>query len=176
MKRIIPFLLLLLFSSLHARSVMFTMPGDARPALQRFLSVIDHAHYYIDAAIYSFTHKTIAKHLRAAAARGVHVRIIYDKSANLLNPRSSIGYLAKYRNVKVWTLSGRPYRHSGNKRSLMHMKLMIVDHRTIVIGSANWTYSAFGKNYETLLIFDDLYKARRLERAFQQMLQQARPY
>ena len=167
---------LFLALNLFARDALYTMPYEARPALRHFIGVIDHARYRIDAAIYSFTHKTIAKHLKMAAARGVKIRIIFDKEANLRNRKSQIGYLAKYRNIRTYLLSGLPYRSPEGDRALMHMKTMVVDNKTVVLGSANWTYSAFGKNYEVILFSDDYAKAKRLERAFEKMLRSARPY
>ncbi|WP_353661828.1 phospholipase D-like domain-containing protein [Hydrogenimonas sp. SS33] len=176
MKRFLPLFLLLLTLDLFAKDTLYTMPYEARPALHRFVRAIDHARYRIDAAIYSFTHKTIAKHLKMAAARGVKIRIIFDRDANLRNRKSQLGYLAKYRNIRTYLLSGLPYRSPDGDRALMHMKAMVIDNRTVVLGSANWTYSAFGKNYEAILFSDDYAKAKRLENAFERMLRSATPY
>ncbi len=172
--------LLLLFydgrPSLFASVEIYTLPYQARPALRKMLDAIDSAHYRIDAAIYSFTHKSIAKHLAAAARRGVRIRILFDRSSNLHNPKSRIGYLAKYRNIDVFTLSGRHYRGPDSEKALMHMKTMVIDNRRIVTGSANWTYSAFGKNYETFCIIDDYGLARKVSSALQRMAKEAKPY
>jgi len=64
----------------------------------------------------------------------------------------------------------------SSERALMHMKLMIVDNRYVITGSANWSHSAFGKNYELLCIVDDYATAKRLERAFERMVREAKPY
>lgn len=178
MRRLWP--LLALFSLLSfaspAQVRCYTLPLESKDALSAMLKTIDNARYRIDAAIYSFTHKTIAKRLVNAAKRGVKIRILFDRSSNLKNPKSQLGYLAKYRNIETLLLEGRPYRRKGSERALMHMKLMIVDNRRIVSGSANWTYSAFGKNYEILCLTDDYALAKRLERSFEKMVREAKPY
>ncbi|WP_201352444.1 phospholipase D-like domain-containing protein [Hydrogenimonas urashimensis] len=163
-------------SAQPAKSRLFTLPYEARDALRTLTKTIDNAHDRIDAAIYSFTHKTIAKHLKNAARRGVKIRIIFDRSANLRNRKSQLGYLAKYRNIETMLLAGKPYRDPDGDRALMHMKMMVVDSRHVVLGSANWTYSAFGKNYEVILFIDDYAAAKRLERSFERMMRSATPY
>ncbi|WP_300364952.1 phospholipase D-like domain-containing protein [Hydrogenimonas sp.] len=155
---------------------LYTLPFEADSALQRIIKTIDSSHNRIDAAIYSFTHKTIAKHLAKAAKRGVKIRIIFDKSANLHNRKSQLGYLAKYRNIETLVLEGKPYRKNRSEKALMHMKVMIVDNRRVVMGSANWTYSGFGKNYEVLCFIDDYGMAKQLERAFERMVKRTEVY
>ncbi|RUM44695.1 MAG: nuclease NucT [Hydrogenimonas sp.] len=169
---------LLLFTHLvyGATNTLYILPNSAKPALKALLKSIDHARFRIDGAIYSFTHKEIAKHLAAAAKRGVKIRIIADYSSNAFNRRSQIGYLAKYQNIETWLLKGKPYKKSHRDHALMHMKVMVIDNRRIIFGSANWTYSAFGKNYEILSIVDDYAKAKLLERGFERMLNDAFPY
>ncbi len=152
------------------------MPADAKKALHTMLESIDHAHFRIDAAIYSFTHKKIARRLAAAARRGVKIRIVFDKESNIRNRKSQIGYLAKYRNIQTMLIAGKPYRRDENDRALMHMKVMVIDNRRVVMGSANWTYSAFGKNYEYLCFTDDYALAKKFERGLATMFGKSLPY
>ncbi len=169
--------LLLLAASLYGdvKLKTFMLPGEAKPALKEMLHRIDGARYRIDAAIYSFTHKKIAKRLANAAKRGVKIRIIFDRESNFKNRRSQIGYLAKFRNIETYLLSGKK-RRRGNGFGLMHMKLMIIDNRYTVFGSANWTYSAFGLNYEIISFVESYAKAARMEREFEKMLRFASEY
>ncbi len=153
----------------------YVLPYDAKPALRKMLKTIDSATFRIDAAIYSFTHKKIAERLARAARRGVKVRIIFDEESNRNNPRSRIGYLAKFRNVETLLLHANE-RKRRSKKGLMHMKVLIVDRRHTVFGSANWTYSAFGKNYEILAFVDDYGEAKRAIRALDEMAKSAKPY
>lgn len=82
------------------------------------------------------------------------MRIIYDKSSNSDSNKSTIGYLAKLKNIETCLLEGKP---SSNQkyRGLMHMKMAISDNKYLIIGSANWSKSAFETNYETLIILED---------------------
>jgi len=160
--------------SLHGK--IYTLPYDSKAALRAMLHRIDTAGHRIDAAIYSFTHKAIAKHLAKAAKRGVRIRIIFDKASNLRNRKSQLGYLAKYRNIRTMLLEGKPYGGRNGDNALMHMKMMVIDGKYLIAGSANWTYSAFGKNYEILCIMEDYATAKRAERAFEKMVRSAKPY
>ncbi len=153
----------------------YILPEEAKPALKQMLHSIDIAKYRIDAAIYSFTHKAIAKKLANAAKRGVKIRIIFDRETNMKNRRSQIGYLARFRNIETYLLSGKE-RKRGGGYGLMHMKLMIVDNRYTIFGSANWTYSGFGLNYETITFVQSYAKAAKMERAFEKMVLKATPY
>ncbi|MCF6202016.1 MAG: phospholipase D-like domain-containing protein [Hydrogenimonas sp.] len=164
-----------LLSASNIETRLYTLPKEAKPALKELLHKIDTAKYKIDAAIYSFTHKKIAKRLANAAKRGVKIRIIFDKESNLRNRKSQIGYLSKYRNIDCYLLSGKK-RRRGDGYGLMHMKLMIIDNRHVVLGSANWTYSAFGLNHEVIAFIKSYEKAKKLERAFERMAKEASLY
>jgi len=173
------FILILLFTAAilaaDTKLKIYTLPDEAKPALKEMLHRIDTAKYRIDAAIYSFTHKTIAKRLANAARRGVKIRVIFDRESNIRNRRSRIGYLSKFRNIDTYLLSGKA-RRRGDGEGLMHMKLMIIDRRYLIFGSANWTYSAFGLNHEVLAFAEDYRKAAGMERSFERMLSKAKPY
>jgi len=153
---------------------IYTLPEEAKPALKQMLHRIDSAKYRIDAAIYSFTHKAIAKRLAKAARRGVKIRVVFDRESNIRNRRSQIGYLSRFRNIETYLLDGK--RGKSGKNGLMHMKLMVIDNTHLIFGSANWTYSAFGLNREIVVFASDYAKAAKIERAFERMLSKAIPY
>ncbi len=155
---------------------IYTLPDEARPALGHLLRSIDTAKFKIDAAIYSFTHKAIAKKLANAAKRGVKIRILFDRESNIRNRRSQIGYLSKFRNIHTYLISGKVRKSKKRGYGLMHMKLMVIDGRYIIFGSANWTYSAFGVNREILAIAEDYSKAAILERTIEKLILYAEPY
>ena len=58
----------------------------------------------------------------------------------------------------------------------MHMKSAVFDHRRVIFGSANWTYSAFGKNYEMLYVENDYAKAKQFEKYFEMMKKKSKPF
>lgn len=134
-----------------ASNELFMMPKEQKAALQSLITSFEHAQENIDIAIYSFTNREIAKALRDAASRGVKITAIYDESSNEpKNKNSTIGYLAKLKNIDVCTLKGNKAKN-GKYFGIMHMKVAIIDHSTLFIGSANWSKNAFENNYETLL-------------------------
>jgi phosphatidylserine/phosphatidylglycerophosphate/cardiolipin synthase-like enzyme len=143
------------------KSKLFLLPRDKDIALKTLYKNIDLAKNDIKISIYTFTHKKIAKRLKKAAARGVNIEIIFDKKeSKSKSGKSMITYLAKYKNVKTYKLKGL---RSKNKKysGIMHIKMAVIDSKTLIFGSANWTYSAFSKNYETLFITKDYQKAKK---------------
>ncbi len=170
-------LLLLTFVrvSLNA-SELYLLPEDSQKALSAVLKSIDHSQKSIRIMIYNFTHKKIAKRLKSAAKRGVKVEIIFDqKNAKADKRRSMLYFLAKYKNIFVYKLKGK-YIDAQKRYGIMHMKSAVFDHRRVLFGSANWTYSAFGKNYEILYLEDDYAKAKKFERYFENMKKLSRPF
>ena len=45
----------------------------------------------------------------------------------------------------------------------MHVKLAIIDDKYLVTGSANYSYSAFYKNYEYIIIDNDKYLIKKFD-------------
>jgi len=155
--------------SLSAKEYFYLLPKDAKPALKAIMTNIDQSKKSIKITIYNFTHKQIAKRLQSAAKRGVKVEIIFDeRSAISQKKKSMLYYLAKYKNITVYRLKGKI---SNNKKyhGIMHLKTALFDHNRILFGSANWSYSAFSKNYELLYFTKDYKIAKKFERYFEEM-------
>jgi len=110
---------------------------------------INNAKSQILVQAYSFTSKPIAKALLAAHKRGVKVEVIIDKN-QLLEKYNSATFLAN---------SGLPVFMDGD-HAIAHDKIMIIDGKTVVTGSFNFTNAAEYKNAENLLIIksDELAK------------------
>jgi phosphatidylserine/phosphatidylglycerophosphate/cardiolipin synthase-like enzyme len=90
---------------------------------------------------YSFTSKPIAEALVAAKARGVHIEILLDKS-NQQETYTELGHL----------LQEGLAPHIDAKHAIAHNKIMLIDRRTVVTGSFNFTHQAEIENAENLLI------------------------
>lgn len=173
MKKLSYFLLLtmLLFSisasaNISLKEKFFLLPKEKTSALQNLYKEIDLARSTINISIYSFTHKKIAKKLKNAAKRGVKISIIFDeKSTKSQKGKSMLPYLAKYKNITVYKLKGKLAK-SKRYHGIMHMKMAVIDSKTIIFGSANWTYSAFSNNYELLYITRDYAIAKKFEKYF----------
>ena len=150
------------------------MPFEAKKAKERLLEWIDKTHTSLDIAIYSFTNRQIAKRVKNAAKRGVKVRIVTDYD-QIKQKYSQIGYLAKYRNIKIYLLKGK-YAKKGEYYGKMHMKLAIFDNKRLTTGSANWTNSAFRRNYETICFMEEYAKAKKAKKYFEVMVREAQEY
>ncbi len=97
----------------------------------------------LDIAIYSLTHPDIVKAIGDAHNRGVKVRVITDSDA-------STGNTQKHAVNDLLTL-GIPVKinlHNG----LMHLKMSLIDARTVTLGSYNYTMSASQQNDEVMAV------------------------
>ena len=93
---------------------------------------------------YSFTSAPIAKALTDAKKRGVNVQVILDKS-NLTGQYSSADFVA-HANIPTYI---------DSKHAISHNKIMVIDGKTILTGSFNFTKAAEGSNAENLLVIQD---------------------
>lgn len=114
--------------------------------LEKVVPYISRARSTIDICVYDWRiDLNDAKHpvskllqaLREAQARGVHVRVLHmhEPTAKVL---SDMGFEVK----RVYT------------RKLMHCKMMLLDSRYAIVGSHNYTLSAFTENLEVSAAID----------------------
>ncbi len=108
------------------------------------VNAIDSAKKSILVEAYSFTSKDIANSLLAAKNRGVAVNIILDKSQVSQQYSSSRFFANQGFMVKI-----------DNKHAIFHNKVMIIDDKTVITGSFNFTKAAEAKNAENLLILNN---------------------
>lgn len=127
--------------------VHFSPGGGAQEAI---LKRIEAARKSIDVAMYAFTSRELAWALVRAKDRGVRVRVFLD--GDFIQNEYSKGRFLDNRGVKVRVDMSHLTR-SGDFRGLMHNKFAVVDSRTVITGSYNWTASAQERNEENLLIF-----------------------
>ncbi|MFO0935467.1 MAG: phospholipase D family protein [Gemmataceae bacterium] len=91
---------------------------------------------------YSFTNREIVNALVDAVKRGVRTSIMLDKS-NEVETYTELGDL---------TAHGMDV-HIDGAHAIAHNKVMIIDNRTVITGSFNFTRQAELENAENLLIF-----------------------
>jgi phosphatidylserine/phosphatidylglycerophosphate/cardiolipin synthase-like enzyme len=165
MKKILIAILLILLS--EAKEELYFMPQDGKIAEKRVASLFEKAHQSIKIAIYTFTNRKFLRSLKKVARKGVKISIIadYESNKNSLH-HSIIPQLRKLRNVKVKLLKGKS---RGKYSGIMHIKLFIIDDTIVGFGSANYTYSAFYKNYEILYINDDWTFTRKFLKVFDKL-------
>jgi phosphatidylserine/phosphatidylglycerophosphate/cardiolipin synthase-like enzyme len=166
---------LLLITQLNAVTKLYLLPDEHQEALSALIKNINNAKKEIHVAIYSFTHRKISKALANAAAKGVKVTLYFDHDSNYKNRRSQIAYLAKLKNVQTYTLKGRKSKN-GKYYGKMHMKLITIDQKILFLGSANWSYSAFGLSYETLFYSDEKKWIKKTDSYLQSFKKQSKKY
>jgi len=118
--------------------VHFSPNGGCTAAI---IEVLDHAKSEILVQSYSFTSKPIAQALVNAHKRGVHTRVILDRSN-----RS-----ARYSAADFTAHMGIP-TFIDDAHAIAHNKIMIIDRETVITGSFNFTKAAEERNAENLLI------------------------
>ncbi len=164
------------YADISSKEQFFLLPKEKEKALTSLCKKIDLAASSIHISIYSFTHKKIAKKLKNAAKRGVKIEIIFDeKSTKSKQGKSMLPFLAKYKNITVYRLKGKLAKNR-KYHGIMHMKMAVIDNKTVIFGSANWTYSAFSNNYELLYITRNYAIAKKFEKYFKDLKQSSTLY
>ncbi|MFL5243958.1 MAG: phospholipase D family protein [Gemmataceae bacterium] len=90
---------------------------------------------------YSFSSKPIAEALKAAKLRGVQVEMLLDRS----NEQEGYSDLAYFMEQDLSPLIDAQH-------AIAHSKIMLIDHRTLLTGSFNFTHQAEVENAENLLV------------------------
>lgn len=108
------------------------------------LEAISSARETVRVQAYSFTARPIADALVDARRRGVDVAVIVDKSQTS----------ERYSVMDVLTEAGIPL-YVDYCCAIAHNKVIVIDGRTVVTGSYNFTQSAESRNAENLLVIDD---------------------
>jgi phosphatidylserine/phosphatidylglycerophosphate/cardiolipin synthase-like enzyme len=121
-------------------SVCFT---PASHCADRIVQAIDAAQQQIRVQAYGFTAAPILRALALAAARGVDVQVLLDKSN--ISWRYSGAESMRRAGIPVW-IDYLP--------AIAHAKLIIVDRHLVVGGSYNYTASAETRNAEDVTFLD----------------------
>ncbi len=100
---------------------------------------------------YSFTSAPIAQALVEAHRRGVSTEIILDKS-QVSSPRDNRG--ERYSEADFTSRAGIP-TFIDAEHAIAHNKVIMVDGKTVITGSFNFTKAAEERNAENLLIIRD---------------------
>ena len=142
--------------------VYFSPNGGATAAVIREINA---AKTEILVQAYSFTSAPIAKALVEAHKRGVKETAILDKS-NETAKYSAATFLLNA-GVPVW-IDYRP--------AIAHSKVMVIDGKTVITGSFNFTKAAEEKNTENLLVIRDKDLAAKYTTNFEARKAFSRPY
>lgn len=136
------FILLILLLALNLSAadiqVFFSPHGGCAEAVVKNLNEATNS---VLVQAYSFTSAPIAKALVDAEKRGVKVQVILDKSQRT----------EKYSEADFIQRAGIP-TFIDAKHAIAHNKIMIIDGKTILTGSFNFTKAAENNNAENLLV------------------------
>jgi phosphatidylserine/phosphatidylglycerophosphate/cardiolipin synthase-like enzyme len=135
-----------IFSQLQAAPLPSTGTVDVyfspqRSATNAVVTELNNAMAEILVQAYSFTSAPIAKALVDAKKRGFHIEVVLDKSQKS----------EKYSSADFVAHAGIPV-FINSKHAIAHNKIMIIDGKTLIPGSFNFTKSAEESNSENLLI------------------------
>ncbi len=118
------------------------MLPDSKQALKTLLGLLNNAQESIEVAMFTWTHPAITDAIIAAKMRGVKVTVVIDSNQGAGSGSEAV---EKLRSSGVTTYLSRG-------EGLLHYKMAIIDEATLVIGSANWTRSAFTRNDDCFVV------------------------
>jgi len=126
------------FTTVLSVAAQFSPKGGCT---EMVVAEIKNARHEILVLAYSFSSRPIAQALVDAKARGVHIEIVLDRS----NEQEAYSDLAFFQEQGLAPLIDA--RHA-----IAHNKVMIIDKRTLITGSFNFTHQAEAENAENLLV------------------------
>ncbi len=121
--------------------VLFS-PED--PVQERVLDILRGAQKHIVFMAFSFTDDAMGKVMADKAAAGVSVQGVFERS----------GSGSKYSEYRRLKQAGADVKKDGNK-GIMHHKVMIIDDKTVITGSYNFSKNANKSNDENVVILHD---------------------
>lgn len=126
---------------LGAVQVYFSPDGGCTEAVVREL---DNAKESVLVQAYSFTSAPIAKALVGAHQRGVKVSVVLDRSQE--SEKYSSADFVSHAGISTYI---------DSQHAIAHNKVIIIDGKTLLTGSFNFTKAAEEKNAENLLVIRD---------------------
>lgn len=129
------------FSGIISNGSIEVIFSPNQGATSAIVNAISQANQSILVSAYSFTSQIIAQALLEAKKRHVNVKIILDKSQISQRYSSSKFFKNLGFDLKIDT-----------KHAIFHNKVMIIDDKTVITGSFNFTKAAETKNAENVLI------------------------
>ena len=144
-------------------SCYFSPKGGCTEAV---VEQIERAQQTIHMQAYSFTSLDIAGALVAASRRGVKVIAVLDKSETKNTPRAA----EEIAHAKIPT-------YIDAQHAIAHNKIILIDGKTLITGSFNFTNQAEHSNAENLLVIHDHPKlCAAYEQNFQHHLGHSEPF
>lgn len=153
--------------------------SDPNNGLELLRQQLQQAHRQVDMALFVFSDQTLADTLAALRQQGVRLRLLADPgfaNRSFSEVMDLLGVALPDRHCKLeagnapWKAPlegvGTPRLAAGDK---LHHKLALIDGRTVISGSFNWSPSAAHQNDETLLLIRSPLLARHFEREIERL-------
>lgn len=128
------------------------------------IDMLNQANSEVLVQAYSFTSAPIAKALVNAMQRGVDVKVILDKTQYKENGYSSAKFFMN-NHIPVWI---------DYKPNIAHNKIMVIDNKTVITGSFNFTRAAQERNAENVLLINDVELAKTYRNNWMNRLQESK--
>ena len=125
---------------------LWLLPDARGSALAEMRHLIREAKEEVHCGLFALTHSGLIDELIDAQRRGVKVHLALDRNA---------GYGSSAKGYQRLREAGIRVRLSEGMQ-LLHHKFLLIDGKTLISGSANWTKAAFNQNSDCLLILRNL--------------------
>jgi len=132
---------------------------------QAVVDVLGRAKASVLVQAYSFTSAPIAKALVDARRRGVNIQVLLDKSQRT----------EKYSSATFLFNNGIPCFIDA-RHAIAHNKVMVIDGRTVITGSFNFTRAAEESNAENLLVIANAELAGKYATNWEAHRRHSKPY
>lgn len=126
---------------------------------QRLLGLIENAKESIDFLAFAFTNEKISDALKQKHDQGVKIRGVFDQEQN-------DGFLQKYSQYSTLLSCSIDVKLDGNTQT-MHNKVFIIDEKTVITGSYNFTVKANEENSENAIVVHNSEFASRYQSEFE---------
>lgn len=138
---------------------VFFSPG--KDCLSQIKHLIDTAQHSIDICVFTITDNRIGANIIAAKQRGVKLRVISDNDK--AQDKGSDIYAFHENNIPV---------RLDKTNNHMHHKFAIIDGKTLINGSFNWTRSATDFNHANIVVHSDAQLVEDFQGRFEQLWKQ----
>ena len=133
---------------------VYFLPKNFEEFNQRLMGLLDNAKNHVFVAMYWLTDRDIINKLIELKQRGIDVQIISDESMTQNKNFKLDDFVQQLLQNKII-----PYVLPNTQTGRMHNKFVVIDGKVALTGSANFTYTASGKdpdrfNNENIVVFN----------------------
>ncbi|MBN2479797.1 MAG: phosphatidylserine/phosphatidylglycerophosphate/cardiolipin synthase family protein [Parachlamydiales bacterium] len=130
---------------------LYLLPDIQNKAFLKIKNLIKDAKKSIKITMFTLTHPKLVEELILAKQNGVDVEVAIDFSSSRGASKKAIDQLKK-NFIPIYYNKGQQLRHH---------KYILIDDRILITGSANWTKSAFSKNFDCFVVLYNLDNAQK---------------